>query len=84
MNATLNLDDDVLTKLQVVMKQSGRSLAEVVNLLLRGSFEIRESASPPAKRKPFVVDARPMGVRQGLDYSKVGKVLEQIEGPEHR
>jgi hypothetical protein len=43
-----------------------------------------EAPATTAKRKPFVVEARPMGVRQGIDYSRVGKLLEQIEGPEYR
>lgn len=86
MNANVKLDEDVLRKLQAVMHQNGRSLAEVVNSLLRGSFATRPiaEATKVAKRQTFVVEARAMGVREGLDYSRIGQLLEQLEGPDYR
>ena len=86
MNAMVELDEDVLRKLQAVVGQNGRSLAEVVNHLLRGSFASRPvpDAVSLAKRKKFVVEARAMGVEEGLDYTRIAQLLEQLEGPGYR
>ena len=43
-------------------------------------------SSVPAKqkpRKPFKVDARPLGLRAGLSYDNIGEMLETLEGPAH-
>ena len=58
--------------------RSGRSFKEVVNDLLRRGLEAKR---PQRAGKPFVVRARPLGVRPGLDYDNVADLLEQIEGP---
>jgi hypothetical protein len=75
---TLTLDDDVAVRLQSESRRTGRSFKEVVNECLRRGLEARRAARP---RKPFRVKARPLGIRQGLDYDNVADLLEQIEGP---
>lgn len=84
MNAKLDLDEDVMAHLRTTMGQTGRSLAEVVNSLLRGAFAARGEARVAAERKPFEVKARPMGVHPHLDYSRISDLLERLEGPSFR
>lgn len=81
MRTTLTLDDDVLAKLKSEARKSGRPFKQVVNEYLRLGLSLRRSAKSV---KPFVVTARAMGVRRGLDYDNLGELLEQIEGPLHR
>ena len=78
---TLTLDDDVAARLEQESRRSGRSFKETVNELLR--FALRERRSPP-RRAPFRVEARPLGLREGLSYESVGDLLEAVEGPLHR
>lgn len=75
---TLTLDDDVIAKLQSEMRRSGKSFKETVNELLRLGFENKR---PSRLENDFVVKARPMGLRPGLNYDKVGELLDQLEGP---
>jgi hypothetical protein len=72
------LDDDVATRLRSESRRSGRAFKEVVNDFLRRGIE---ASRAPRARKPFKVEARPLGVKPGLDYDNVGDLLEQIEGP---
>lgn len=75
---TLTLEDDVAARVKRESQRSGRSFKDVVNDLLRRGLEAKR---PQRASKPFVVRARPLGVRPGLDYDNVADLLEQIEGP---
>ena len=81
MRTTLTLDADVAAQLKRETRRSGRSFKETVNAALR-----RGLAAPAQRRThpPFVVQARPLGLRPGLNYDKTGDLLDQIEGPLHR
>lgn len=81
MRTTLTLDDDVFAKVRAEMRKSGRSFKETVNEYLRLGLNARRAAGP---KKKFHVRARPLGLREGLSYDNIGKLLEQIEGPLHR
>ena len=77
----MTLDDDVENGIRREMRRSGRGFKGAINELLRaGLARRREARSLP----PFRVEARPMGLRPGLDYSNVGDLLEVAEGPDHR
>jgi plasmid stability protein len=78
---TLTLDEDVARKLRAEMRRSGRSFKETVNDYLRRGLLSRRELKP---HKPFVVRARPLGLRAGLSYDSIGDLLEQLEGPAHR
>jgi hypothetical protein len=77
---TLTLDKDVAAKLKAEARRSGRTFKDVVNEALRLGLNVK--ATPPIDR--FVVRARPMGSRPGLNYDKVSELIEQVEGPYHR
>jgi hypothetical protein len=79
--STLTLDDDVFTKLKAEARKTGRPFKELVNEFLRAGLNLR-SLSKAAR--PFVVKARPLGSKPGLNYDNIGELLEQLEGPLHR
>jgi len=78
---TITLDEDVLAKVKARMRKTGGSFKDVVNEMLRTGLLLSEKA---AERKPFKVNARPLGLRPGLNYDSTSEMLEQIEGPWHR
>jgi len=63
------------------MRKSGRSFKNTVNYFLRLGLNSRRQIKSV---KPFIVRARPLGLRPGLNYDNIGELLEQIEGPLHR
>lgn len=79
MRTTITLEEDVFQRLKAEMKRTGQGLKELVNHHLRRSF-----STPPAKDKPFKLKARNMGLRRDLDFSNIGKLLEELEGPFHK
>jgi hypothetical protein len=81
MRTTVTLDADVAAQLEKEMRASGKGFKEALNDAVRQGFSRRRQIS---EIEPFVVRARPLGVVPGLDYSRVGELLEVAEGPEHR
>ncbi len=81
MRTTLTLDDDVFSKLKAEARKSGRPFKELVNELLRAGMSLRKSYKGVG---PFVVKARPLGSKPGLNYDNIGELLDQLEGPLHR
>lgn len=78
---TLTLDEDVAAKLRAEMRRSGKPFKQTVNDLLRLGLNAPRALKPP---QPFVVRARALGVRPGLNYDNIGELLEDLEGPAHR
>jgi len=79
MRTTLTLDEDVIARLRAEAGKSGQSFKEMVNRFLRLGLSARAQSQP----KPFVIQARSLGVRPGLNYDNIGELLEQLEGPLH-
>jgi len=77
---TLTLEDDVVARLRDVSRRTGRPLKAVVNDAIRAGLESHSSRARP----PFRVEARPMGLRPGIDLDDIAGLLERLEGPEHR
>jgi hypothetical protein len=81
MRTTLTLDDDVAHQLRQEARRTGQPFKDVVNQAIRTGL----SAGKDRKRaKRFVVRARPLGLRPGLNYDKISDLVEQIEGSVHR
>jgi hypothetical protein len=78
---TLTLDDDVAAKLKAESRKTGKPLKQVVNDTLREGFFARKSKKD---LPPFKVKARALGLRPGLNYDKIGELIEEAEGPFHR
>lgn len=78
---TLTLDPDVARQLEKEMRRTGKGLKAAVNDALRRAFTSPAVAAAVPK---FVVKARPLGLRPGLDLDNIGELLDQIEGPGHK
>lgn len=63
------------------MRQSGRSFKNTVNECLRRGLNFKRQARP---EQPFVVRARPLGLRPSLSYDKIGDLLDAAEGPNRK
>ena len=81
MRTTITLDEDVAAKIKAKMRKTGLSFKDVVNEMIRAGLVFSEKA---AKQKPFKVNARPLGIRPGLNYDCMSELLEQVEGPLHK
>ena len=79
MRTTITLDDDVVAKIKAEMKRTGGSFKEVVNEMIRTGALMREKT---AKREPFVVNARPLGLRPGVNYDSFAELMELTEKPD--
>lgn len=80
MRTTLSLEEDVYRKLKSEMRRTGRPFKELVNDLLRRSLSQKE-ISPP---RSFRVDARDMGLREGIDLSNIHQLLDDLDGAARR
>jgi len=74
----LTLDDDVAASLEREARRTSRPLRAVVNEALRRGLE-----SPP-HLEPFSVDARPLGLRAGVDLDDIEGLLDVLDGPNRR
>ncbi|MBI2678196.1 MAG: DUF2191 domain-containing protein [Candidatus Koribacter versatilis] len=79
---TLTIDRDVLARMKAEMRRTGLSFKELANLVLRRGLS--QLAEQPKEKKPFVIKARPLGERPGINYDKTSELLELGEGPWHR
>ena len=77
---TLTLEDDVAERLLEESHRTGKSFKDVVNEAIRAGLERRDA--PPFER--FVVRARPMKARPGIELDDIEGLLERIEGPYRR
>ncbi len=77
---TLTIEDDVAAGLRAEMRKSGRSFKEVINTILR--LALNSPRKQP--RRPFKVEARDLGLGEGLSYDNVESLLDQAEGPRRR
>lgn len=76
MRTTVTLDPDVERMLRDAMHRSRRSFKETLNTALRAGLS---GTSSPAKRAPFVVRARALGLRAGLDPAGFNRLADELE-----
>lgn len=81
MRTTLTIDEDVAAKLRHEMARTGSSLKMVVNGILRRGLEVR---SEEDIARPFAVEPRPMGLKEGRDVDDISGLLEFLDGPARR
>lgn len=78
---TITLSDDVAALLEKKAKQRGVAPEEFVTDGVREMVAEPEADDP---QKPFVVQARDMGLRPGLSLDNIEALLDEIEGPMRR
>ena len=75
MRTTVTLDPDVEQMLRDSMRCTGKSFKATLNQALRKSLE----SSPRNVDKPFEINARPMGIRTGIDYGRLNQISDELE-----
>ena len=82
MRTTLTLDDDIAARLQAESRRTGRPLKVIVNEFLRAGLAQQRAtrATPPFRVEPVHLGA-PIA---GRTYDRIGALIEEIEGPEHK
>ncbi len=73
---TVTLDKDVERLLREAMHRSRRGFKETLNAAIRTGLDRK---TPGTKRAPFVVKARPMTLRPGLDPAGFNKLADDFE-----
>ena len=76
MRTTVTLDSDVEQMLRSAMHRSRQSFKATLNGALRAGLAAK---SVQARRARFVVKARPMGLRPGIDPSSLNKLADDLE-----
>ena len=81
MRTTFTLDEDVAQKAKEAAAASRRPLKQVINEALRAGLEATEQ---PIVAKPYKTEGRPLGLREGLSYDNIHRLLEIGEGEQYR
>ena len=76
MRTTVTLDKDVELLLRETMHRSRRGFKETLNAAVRTALAPKP---PAAGKRPFVVAARPLGLRAGLDPAGFNKLADETE-----
>ena len=74
MRTTVTLEKDVERMLRDAMHRTRRSFKETLNTAVRMGL-----GGKPALQKPFVVKARPMTLRTGIDPAGLNKLADELE-----
>ncbi len=76
MRTTVTLDRDVERLLREAMHRTRRSFKETLNVAVRQGLG---ATTAHARVAPFVVQARPMGLRAGIDPTGLNKLADDLE-----
>lgn len=74
MRTTVTLDRDIERMLRETALRTRKPFKKVLNDTLRHALEARAATGDP-----FVVEARPMGLRAGLDPTGFNKLADDLE-----
>lgn len=73
---TISLDPDLHEKLQSFARKRKQSVRKALNVILRHGFKILDDES---RKRRFVVNALPLGLREGLDPLSFNKLNDELE-----
>lgn len=76
MRTTLTIDDSLDRRLRRLAARRGQSYREAVNTALREGLLAIEK---PAPRHPYQTQARSLGILAGVDYDKVGQLIDELD-----
>jgi len=76
MRTTVTLDRDVERLVRDAMHRSRRGFKETLNAAVRAGLL---GKPPQTKGVPFVVKARPMGLRSGIDPAGLNQLADDLE-----
>lgn len=77
MRTTLTLDADVADRLRALARERGLPFKQVVNSVLRRGLH-----GGPGTPSRFRVDARPLGLRPGIDLDRALDLAARLEDEE--
>jgi hypothetical protein len=76
MRTTVTIDKDAERLLRNAMHSRRKSFKQTLNDAIRSGL----GAQPVAReRTPFVIKARPMGLRPGIDPASLNKLVDELE-----
>lgn len=73
----MTLDRDVEQLLREAMHRSRSGFKQTLNAAIRAGLGRNTARSP---RRPFVLKARPLGLRAGMDPAGFNKLADELEG----
>jgi hypothetical protein len=76
MRTTVTLDKDVERLLRDAMHRSQSGFKQALNAAIRAGLGQKTA---PVARRPFVLKARPLGLRAGLDPAGFNKLADDLE-----
>ena len=76
MRTTVTIDPDVQQLLQDAMQRSRQSFKETLNQAIRRGLA---DMVPQGDEPPFQVDARPLGLRAGIDPARLNQLNDDLE-----
>ena len=76
MRTTVTIDPDVYQLIQAAMQRSRRSFKETLNQALRRGLA---DMVPAVDEQLFRVDARPLGLRAGIDSARLNQLNDDQE-----
>jgi len=77
MRTTVTLDPDVERLLKNEAHRRGQSFKIALNEAVRQAFRTKRALAHQSK--PFVVKARPMGLRPGIDPLRLSELADEME-----
>jgi hypothetical protein len=80
MRTTVTIDPDVEALLRQAMQQSGESFKVTLNRAIQRGLA---DTIPKKNEKPFVVKPKAMGLKPGIDYSKINQLADELEVEDH-
>lgn len=79
MRTTVTLEPDVERSLRLAMQQTGASFKATLNDAIRRGL----AGTVHVEEKPFVVEAKNMGLRPGIDPAKLQDLADEMEVEAH-
>lgn len=77
MRTTVSLDPDVYLLLRDSMRRRRLSFNEALNQAIRAGLS--NAARPGSDETPFIVNARQLHLRAGLDSSRLNQITDELE-----
>ena len=77
MRTTVTLDPDVEQLLRDAMQRRRLSFKDALNQAIR--MGLSRSTDPRSEEPPFIVRARLMGLRAGLDAGRLNQIADELE-----
>ncbi len=76
MRTTLTIDDDLIAQIEDLQRRKGLSFKGAINYLLRAGIQYQMQ---PPKPKRHRTKARKLGLRTGIDPTKLNQLLDELE-----